>query len=83
MCNCYHYDRAVHISVAVDMRTFLDRNNFSSSSNGQVAAHSFAMIKACVANRGVSNGHAWGDSRPTAGLNFHEAQELMNDLCSN
>ena len=23
------------------------------------------------------------DSRPTAGLNVHEAQELMNDLCSN
>ena len=39
MCNCYYYDRAVHISVAVDMRTLLDRNNFSSSSNGQVAAH--------------------------------------------
>ena len=37
--NCYYYDRAVHISVAVDMRTLLDRNNFSSSSNGQVAAH--------------------------------------------
>ena len=28
-------DRAVHISVAIDMRTLLD----SSSSNGQVAAH--------------------------------------------
>ena len=27
------------ISVAVDMRTLLDRNNFSSRSNGQVAAH--------------------------------------------
>ena len=39
MCNCYYYDRAVHISVAVDMRTLLDRKNFSSSSNGQVAAH--------------------------------------------
>ena len=23
------------------------------------------------------------DSRPTAGLNVQEAQELMNDLCSN
>ena len=34
-----NYDRAVHISVAVDMRTLLDRKNFSSSSNGQVAAH--------------------------------------------
>ena len=33
------YDRAVHISVAVDMRTLLDRNNFSSRANGQVAAH--------------------------------------------
>ena len=32
-------DRAVHISVAVDMRTLSDRNHFSSSSNGQVAAH--------------------------------------------
>ena len=39
VCNCYYYDRAVHISVAVDMRTLLDRKNFSSSSNGQVAAH--------------------------------------------
>ena len=39
MCNCYYYDRAVHISVAVDMRTLLDRKNCSSSSNGQVAAH--------------------------------------------
>ena len=39
VCNCYYYDRAVHISVAVDMRTLLDRNNFSFSSNGQVAAH--------------------------------------------
>ena len=39
MCNCYYYDRAVHSSVAADMRTLLDRNNFSSSSNGQVAAH--------------------------------------------
>ena len=39
MCNCYYYDRAVHISVAIDMRTLLDRKNFSSSSNGQVAAH--------------------------------------------
>ena len=29
----------VSISVAVDMRTLLDRKNFSSSSNGQVAAH--------------------------------------------
>ena len=28
----------LHISVAVDMRTLLDINNFSSSSNGQVAA---------------------------------------------
>ena len=36
--NCYHYDRAVHISVAVDMRTLLDRNTFSSITNGQVAA---------------------------------------------
>ena len=39
VCNCYYYDRAVHISVAVDVRTLLDRNHFSSSSNGQVAAH--------------------------------------------
>ena len=39
MCNCYYYDRAVHISVAVDMCTLLDRKNFSSSSNGQAAAH--------------------------------------------
>ena len=23
------------------------------------------------------------DSRPTAGLDFHETQELMTDLCSN
>ena len=38
VCNCYYYDRAVHVSVAVDMRTLLDRNNFSSSSNGQVSA---------------------------------------------
>ena len=38
MCNCYYYDRAVHISVAVDMRTLLDRTNFSSRTNGQVAA---------------------------------------------
>ena len=33
-----YHDRAVHISVAVDMRTLLDRNNFSSIANGQVAA---------------------------------------------
>ena len=39
VCNCYYYDRAVHISVAVDMRTLLDRKKFSSSSNDQVAAH--------------------------------------------
>ena len=39
MCNCYYYDRAVHILVAVEMCTLLDRNNFSSSSNGQMAAH--------------------------------------------
>ena len=38
VCNCYYYDRAVHIPVAVDMRTLLDRNNCCSSSNGQVAA---------------------------------------------
>ena len=37
--NCYYYGRVVHISVAVDMRTLLDRKSFSSSSNGQVAAH--------------------------------------------
>ena len=30
-------DRAVHISVAVDMRTLLYRKNFSSRTNGQVA----------------------------------------------
>ena len=29
VCNCYYYDRAVHISVAVDMHTLLDRKNFS------------------------------------------------------
>ena len=29
----------LHVLVAVDMRTLLDRNNFSSSSNGQVAAY--------------------------------------------
>ena len=39
VCNCYYYDRAEHISVAVDMRTLLDRKNNSSSSNGQVAAY--------------------------------------------
>ena len=36
-----YYDRAVaaiHISVVVNMRTLLDRNNFSSRTNGQVAA---------------------------------------------
>ena len=38
VCNCYYYDRAVHISVAVDMRTLLERNNFSSRTNDQVAA---------------------------------------------
>ena len=38
VCNCYYYDRAVHISVAVDMRTLLDRTFFSSRINGQVAA---------------------------------------------
>ena len=36
VCNCYYYDRAVHISV--DMRTLLDRKNFSSRTNGQGAA---------------------------------------------
>ena len=45
VCNCYCYDRAVHISVAVDMRTLLDRKNFSSSSNGQVAAHWVTGLK--------------------------------------
>ena len=44
VCNCYYYDRAVHISVAVDMRTLLDRNNFSSKSNGQVAARQKAVL---------------------------------------
>ena len=39
VCNCHYHDRAVHISVAVDMRTLLDMKNSSSSSNGQVAAH--------------------------------------------
>ena len=33
------YTCAVHISVAVDMHTLLDRKNFSSNSNGQIAAH--------------------------------------------
>ena len=28
VCNCYYYDCAVHIAVAVDMRTLLDRKNF-------------------------------------------------------
>ena len=37
MCNCDYYDRAVHVSVAVDMRTLLDRKNFSSRTTGQVA----------------------------------------------
>ena len=39
MYKCYYYDRAVHIPVAVDISTLLDRKNFSYSSNGQVAAH--------------------------------------------
>ena len=39
VCNCYYYDRAVHISVAVVMRTLLDMKTFSSSYNDQVAAH--------------------------------------------
>ena len=39
MCNCYNYDRTVHISVDVDLRTLLDRKNLSSNSKGQVAAH--------------------------------------------
>ena len=38
VCNCYYYDGAVHISVTVDMRTLLDRKNFSSRTNGQMAA---------------------------------------------
>ena len=38
---CYYCDR---VSVAVDIRTLLDRNNFSSSSNGQVAAHRVTVI---------------------------------------
>ena len=38
VCKCYYYDRAVHISVAVDMHTLLDRKNFSSRTNGKVAA---------------------------------------------
>ena len=29
----------LHISVAVDMRTLLDREKISSGSNGQVATH--------------------------------------------
>ena len=33
-----NYDCAAHISVAVDMRTLLDRKNFSSRTNGQVVA---------------------------------------------
>ena len=36
VCNCYYYDRPVHISVAVG--TLLDRKNFSSRTNGKVAA---------------------------------------------
>ena len=60
----YIYDRAVHISVAVDMRTLLDGNNFSSSSNGQVAAHRvtglFNKIKALVKpDCSASSGLAW------------------------
>ena len=42
----YYYDRAVglYISVAVVMRTLLDRKNFSSSANGQVAAHRVGLL---------------------------------------
>ena len=35
---------AVHISVAIDMRTLLDRNNFCSRTNGQVAARRKALL---------------------------------------
>ena len=51
-CNCYHYDRAVHISVAVDMCTLLDRNHFSCSSNGHVAAH---QVTGLIIKRLLSN----------------------------
>ena len=40
-----------HISVAVDMRTLLDRNNFSSRTNGQVAARrmtAYYQKAACI-----------------------------------
>ena len=47
VCNCYYYDRVVvvvHISVAVDMRTLLHGNNFSSRTNDQVAARRVKFI---------------------------------------
>ena len=34
-------------TVAVDMRTLLDRKNFSSSCNGQVAAHRVTVASVC------------------------------------
>ena len=60
VCNCYCYDRAVHISVAVDMRTLLDRNSFSSSSNGHVAAHRVTglIIKRLWYRRGRWRSHS-------------------------
>ena len=53
----FNYDRAVHISVAVDMRTLMDRNNFSSSSNCQVTAHRVTglIIKALIGLTHSSN----------------------------
>ena len=47
--NYYYYDCAVHISVAIDMHTLLDRNHFSSSSNGwqhigYVHVHAYVAI---------------------------------------
>ena len=73
VCNCYYYDRAVHISVALDMHTLLDRNNFSSSSNGQVAAH---WVTGLIIKR------LWRNRRPAKLVHFRRRRrpsELLSE----
>ena len=55
-----YYDRAVHISVAVgvDTRTLLYRKNFSSRTNGQVAARRVTGLiikRLCFAFSGLAS----------------------------
>ena len=63
VCNCYYYDRAVHISVALDMRTLLDRENISSRTNGQVAGS--------VSGKTTGGGGGYTGIATNRGIKYH------------